>query len=222
MPTPLSALRSRRLMPLGAILLAGVFALALSAQHPAPAAPAHPAAAQKGPGLYATFDTADGTFVVQLYPDKAPKTVANFVALATGKRAYKDPVTGTLATSHFYDGLLFFRTIPDYLIQTGDPLNTGQGTTGITIPDEKNDLRFDQPGRMSMAQAEGESGSRASQIFFTLKAVPELDKAGFLVFGQIVDGLDVAKAISEGPHHGPANDIPDHPVKIIRVTIQQK
>ncbi|HUX67666.1 MAG TPA: peptidylprolyl isomerase [Terriglobales bacterium] len=201
-------------------------AASLAAQHKPAAkaaakAPAKPAGPVKlGPGLYATFDTSKGKFIAQLYPQWAPKAVANFVGLAEGTRPYKDPRLGTLSTSKLYEGLLFFRTIPDYMLQTGDLLNNGQGSLGYTIPFEKNSLKFDQPGRMALAQAPGDPTSRGAQVFFTLKPVPTLDKQGYLIIGQIVAGMDVAKALSEGPRKGGASDIPEYPPILRHVTIQ--
>jgi peptidyl-prolyl cis-trans isomerase A (cyclophilin A) len=199
-------------------------ALSLAAQQKPAAKPAPAKAAEAsgklGPGLYATFVTSKGSFIVQLFPKDAPKSVANFVSLAEGKRPYKDPLTGGLSMHKLYEGLLFFRSVPGYLIQTGDPLNNGTGSLGYTIPVEKDSLRFDQPGRMSLAQVEGNPASRGSQIFFTLKPVPDLDKKGFLVIGQIVRGMDVANALSEGPRKNGASDIPQFPNILEHVTIQ--
>jgi len=216
-------MRTSLLRRLAVPALISACALGLSAQQKkAPAKAAAPAAstAKLGPGEYATFNTNKGTFVAQLYTKEAPKSVANFVALAEGKRPYKDPLTGTLSMAKLYNGLLFFRSIPDYLIQTGDPLNNGTGRLGYTIPYEKNSLSFDQPGRMALAQAPGDMSSRGSQVFFVLKAVPQMDKQGFLIIGQIVQGLDVAVALSQGPRKNGANDIPQYPNVLRSVTIQ--
>jgi cyclophilin family peptidyl-prolyl cis-trans isomerase len=172
------------------------------------------------PGEYATFVTNKGTFVAQLYPDKAPQAVANFVALAEGKRPYKDPTTGGLSSAPLYAGLLFFRTQPGAFIQVGDPLNTGTGSLGYTLPFEKNDLKFDRPGRMALAQSPGDPTSRGSQIFFTLKALPEYNADGFLIVGQIVRGLNVAIALSQGPRRAGTSDIPRYPNTLKHVTIQ--
>jgi|SRR6185312_2812937 len=205
------------------IACTGAFALTAAAQQkPAAKAPAHSAAssAKLGPGEYATFVTNKGTIVVQLFPKEAPKSVANFVELAEGKHPYKDPMTGSLSMHKLYEGLLFFRSVPDYMIQTGDPLNNGTGRLGYTIPFEKNNLKFDQPGRMALAQVLGDDTSRGSQVFFTLKPVPTFDKQGFLIIGQIVQGLDVADELSQGPRKGGASDIPQFPNILQHVTIQ--
>ncbi|MGH9394000.1 MAG: peptidylprolyl isomerase, partial [Terriglobales bacterium] len=123
---------------LARVAIAAACTLCLSAQAPAAKAAAKPAAkaaaapAKLGPGEYATFDTSKGKFVVELYPKLAPKSVANFVGLVQGKQPYKDPRLGNLSMAPLYNGLLFFRSIPDYLIQTGDPLNNGTGRLGYT------------------------------------------------------------------------------------------
>lgn len=180
--------------------------------------------AQRAPalhGLLATLHTAKGEIVVQLFPDKAPKTVENFVGLAKGTKPFKDPTTNSLATRPLYDGLLFFRTIPRYIIQTGDPANTGTGDIGFTIENESNDLKFDRPGRLSMAQVSGEPRSRASQVFITLGPAPDLDKEHFIIFGQVVRGMPVARAIAAGPHKKDG-ETPLRPVLLKSVTIEQK
>jgi peptidyl-prolyl cis-trans isomerase A (cyclophilin A) len=209
--------------PLAAAALALACALTLTAQHKpaAKAAPKHAAAQGKlGPGTYAVFHTSKGAFVAQLFPKDAPKAVANFIALVEGKQPYKDPSTGGLSMAPLYNGLLFFRTIPGYMIQTGDPLNNGQGNLGYTLPYEKNNLSFNVAGRMALAQVQGDPSTRNSQIFFTLKPVPAMDKEGFLIIGQIVRGLNVAEALSQGPRKGGASDLPAYPNMLQSVSIQ--
>jgi peptidyl-prolyl cis-trans isomerase A (cyclophilin A) len=176
------------------------------------------AAARRAPGLYATFNTARGKFIVQLFSKEAPKTVDNFVRLARGTKPFKDPLTGMLATRPLYDGILFFRVVPGFIIQTGDPANTGTGDVGFVIENESNGLKFDRPGRLSLAQVPGEEKSRSSQIFITLRAAPNLDRDHFLVFGQVVQGMAVVRAIGAGPVKG---DTPIHPVALHGVTIEE-
>ncbi|MGH9412274.1 MAG: peptidylprolyl isomerase [Terriglobales bacterium] len=194
-------------------------ALTLSAQKHAAHKKAAPPA-KLGPGTYAVFVTSKGSFTAQLYPRQAPKAVANFVALAEGKQPYKNPLTNALSMAPFYKNLLFFRTIPGYMIQTGDLLNDGTGSLGYQLPLEKNSLRFDQAGRMALAQIPGDTSSRGAEIFFTLEPVPQLDKEGFLVIGQIVRGLDIAKAISMGPRKPGHQDEPRYPPILHNVTIE--
>lgn len=205
---------------LPAVLFAALLALTLpaAAQHH-PAAHARHAVAPLPHGLYATFVTGKGAIVVQLFPNDAPKTVDNFVRLAEGKKPFRDPLTGMVSTRNFYDGQLFYRIIPGQIIQTGDPSNSGAGDVGFTIPAESNALKFDRAGRLSMAQGDGDPSSRSTQIFFTLMPDPQLDRQHFIVFGQIVRGLAVARAISEGPHRG------EHPLRAVtlkKVVIEQK
>jgi len=197
----------------------------LSAQHKPAAkstskAPAKSTAPAKlGPGEYATFSTSKGSFVVELFTKEAPKAVANFVALATGKQPYRTSMGG-LSMSPYYNSLLFFRTIPGYMIQTGDQLNNGTGKMMNTLPFEKNNLKFDVAGRMALAQTPGDPNSRGAQIFFTLKPVQPLDKEGYLIIGQIVQGLDVAQALAEGPRRAGQSDVPQYPNILNKVTIQ--
>ena len=177
-------------------------------------------AARLGPGTYATFHTSQGDFTAQLYPRQAPKSVANFLALATGQQAYQNPSTGGLSMAPYYNGLLFFRTIAGFMIQTGDQSNNGTGRLGYAIPVEKNGLKFDQPGRMALAQAPGDPSTRGAQIFFTARAAPPLDHDGFLIIGQVVRGLDVVKALSEGPRKNGRPDVPERPPILQSVTIE--
>lgn len=199
-----------------AALLALILPAAAQQHH---AARARHAAAPLPHGLYATFITGKGTIVVQLFPGDAPKTVQNFVDLAKGQKPFRDPLTGMVSTRPFYDGQLFYRIIPGQIIQTGDPSNSGAGNVGFTIPAESNHLKFDRAGRLSMAQADGDPSSRSTQIFITLMPDPQLDRQHFIIFGQVVQGLSVARAISAGPHRG------EHPLRAVtlqKVVIEQK
>lgn len=149
----------------------------------------------------ATFDTTDGTFTVELFRDRAPETVANFVELA------KDG---------FYDGLIFHRVIQDFMIQGGDPEGTGMGGPGYTIDDEFHpELRHDAPGILSMANSGPDTGG--SQFFITLAATPWLDDR-HAVFGKVTDGMDVVEEI--GSVNTDANDRPVEDVRMESVTIE--
>lgn len=194
-------------------------ALTLSAQRHT-AAKKHATPVRLGPGTYAIFLTSKGSFTAQLYPKEAPKAVANFVALTEGKQPYKNPLTGLLSSAPFYHNLLFFRTIPGYMIQTGDLLNDGTGSLGYQLPFEKNSLTFSQAGRMALAQIPGDTTSRGAEIFFTLEPVPQLDKEGFLIIGQIVEGMEVAKALSTGPRKTGYSDRPQYPPILRNVRIE--
>ena len=127
-----------------------------------------------GPDLLATFKTTQGDIECKLYAKEAPKTVANFVGLAMGNKPYTDPKTGKETKGRFYDGTIFHRVIPNFMIQGGDPLGTGSGGPGFSIPDEINPtLKHDRGGMMSMANRG--PGTGGSQFFLTEKATPWLD-----------------------------------------------
>jgi peptidyl-prolyl cis-trans isomerase A (cyclophilin A) len=145
--------------------------------------------------LYATFQTSMGTIVVQLLPDKAPVTVANFVGLADGTKDWTDPRSGQKQTGKpLYDGTMFHRVIPDFMIQGGDPLGTGTGGPGFRFQDEIGpDNKFSKPGLLAMANAG--PGTNGSQFFITEVATPWLDK-GHTIFGEVVKGGDLVPKIT--------------------------
>ncbi len=179
---------------------------------------AKPAAtkAERDPGLYATIDTTMGKIVVKLLEKEAPKTVANFVALATGKKAWTDYKTKQSVTGKpLYDGLMFHRVIPNFMIQTGAHLPDGDARIATNIPDEFGPgLKHDRPGRLSMANAGPNTGS--SQFFITTAPTPWLD-GKHAIFGQVIEGQDVATAI--GNVQRDPTDKPLKPVLINKVTI---
>ena len=146
-------------------------------------------------GTYAHFQTSLGTFTAQLETQLAPKTVANFIALAQGAKEWKDPKTGeAVAGKPFYDGLVFHRVVEGVLIQSGDPTGTGPGGPGYTIADEfASQLRYDSGGILGMGNR-GQPNSGGSQFFITLTALPELYKVN-AAFGNIVRGMDVVRKI---------------------------
>ena len=146
-------------------------------------------------GLYAVFHTNQGNFTVKLFPDKAPKTVDNFVGLATGKKEYRDPKTGTMKKGAFYDGLIFHRVIPNFMIQGGDPLGSGRGGPGYKFADEFHpSLRFTKPGLLAMANSG--PNTNGSQFFITVKATPWLSNK-HTIFGEVVEGYAVVEKISK-------------------------
>src|SRR5512144_2338273 len=132
-----------------------VFAIALSVALAAPAARAQaPATKEKKTATDATFKTSAGDIVVKLLPEKAPKTVENFVGLAEGTKEWKDPRSGQMQKKPLYDGTVFHRVIPGFMIQGGDPLGTGTGGPGYRFADEIGpDNRVDKPGKLAMANA---------------------------------------------------------------------
>ena len=143
---------------------------------------------------YATFQTSMGEIVVKLLPEKAPKTVENFVGLAEGTREWTDPRTGTKQQKPLYDGTVFHRVIPEFMIQGGDPLGTGTGGPGYKFADEIGpDNRFAKPGLLAMANAG--PNTNGSQFFITEVPTPWLDK-GHTIFGEVVKGQDLVAKIA--------------------------
>jgi len=144
--------------------------------------------------LTATLQTSQGKVVIRLFPDHAPKTVRNFVELAEGGRQWTDPRTGRASTSKLYDGTIFHRVIPDFMIQGGDPLGTGTGGPGYKFADEFHpDLRFDRPYLLAMANAG--PGTNGSQFFITTVPTPHLNRR-HTIFGEVIEGQDVVDNIS--------------------------
>jgi peptidyl-prolyl cis-trans isomerase A (cyclophilin A) len=169
----------------------------------------------KGTGaLIATIATSQGTIHCQLFDDKAPSTVANFVGLATGQKPWTDPKTGrTMRQKPFYDGLVFHRVIPHFMIQGGDPLGLGTGGPGYTFDDELVAELTHKPGTLAMANAG--PGTNGSQFFIDEIENPALNNH-YTVFGQCKEIELVAKiaAVPRG-----RLDKPEEPVTIQRITI---
>src|ERR1700733_6468807 len=144
--------------------------------------------------LTATLRTSQGTVQVRLFPDHAPKTVANFVELAEGSRDWTDPRTRQAPTGKLYDGTVFHRVIPRFMIQGGDPLGNGTGGPGYKFGDEIHpDLRFDKPYLLAMANSG--PGTNGSQFFITTVPTPWLT-GKHTIFGEVIGGADVVDAIS--------------------------
>ena len=144
----------------------------------------------------ATFVTSKGNVKVRLMPDHAPKTVQNFVDLATGGREWKDPRDRMTKSAPLFDGTVFHRVIPDFMIQGGDPEGTGRGGPGYQFEDEcpPGGPAFDKPGLLAMANAG--PNTNGSQFFFTVAPTPWLT-GKHTIFGEVVDGMDVVEAISK-------------------------
>ena len=141
-------------------------------------------------GLYADFETEQGNIIVELYPDKAPLTVMNFVGLAEGDLDFANK------KGNFYDGLTFHRVIPDFMIQGGDPEGTGSGGPGYKFPDEAdNGLVFDAPGKLAMANSGPDTNG--SQFFITHVPTDWLN-GKHTIFGSVVQGQDVVNAVEQG------------------------
>jgi len=188
-----------------------------------PASPAAPAASasQYGPGTYAHFTTTKGDFIVRFFDQDAPKTVANFVGLATGRTAWKDPRTKAMVHRPYYNGLLFHRVIPNFMIQGGDPTGTGMGGPGYEFADEISPKHHhDRAGIMSMANHG--PNTNGSQFFITVAPYPSLD-GHYSIFGEVVEGLDNVVGISKVPRSmaGPDKDRPITPVVIKTVRIEK-
>src|SRR6266536_2876463 len=162
---------------------------------------------KKGP-VYATLKTSMGDIVIQLFEDKAPKTVANFVDLASGTKEWTDPKTGTKVKRPLYNGTIFHRVIPGFMIQGGDPLGNGRGGAGYNFEEEFHpDLRHNKAGILSMANAG--PNTNGSQFFITHQATPNLD-GRHSVFGEVVKGQEVVVAIgnvSRDPRDRPIKDV---------------
>ncbi|SFR51905.1 peptidylprolyl isomerase [Halogeometricum limi] len=158
----------------------------------------------------ATLHTSRGDITVELFEDRAPRTVENFVGLATGEKAWKDPDTGDERTDSLYEGTIFHRIIDGFMIQGGDPEGTGRGGPGYTFDDEFHDeLRHDSAGKLSMANRGPDTNG--SQFFITLDAQPHLD-GRHAVFGEVVDGMDVVEEIGNLP-----TDRNDKPMKDVEI-----
>ncbi len=170
-------------------------------------------------GLRATLHTSEGDVEIVLYDERAPRTVENFVGLATGETEWQNPKTGeTVEGEPLYDEVLFHRVISEpepFMIQTGDPTGTGRGGPGYTFDDEfHDDLTHDGEGVVSMANSG--PNTNGSQFFITLDATPHLD-GRHSVFGRVVNGMDVVREI--GSVETDANDRPVEDVVLESVTV---
>src|SRR6201987_1648182 len=171
------------------------------------------------PGLYATFETSEGNIVCRLFKKEPPKTVANFVELAEGKREWSHPVTHKKSTSRLYDGTIFHRVIPGFMIQGGDPAGTGFGGPGYRFEDETKGSphKFEKPGKLAMANSG--PNTNGSQFFITVAATPWLT-GNHTIFGEVVEGQDIVDKIStvpRGAQDKPKKDVALNAVKIERV-----
>lgn len=192
-------------------MVAGAFA-----QTPPAAAPA--ATPAREPGLYATIKTSMGDITVKFYEKEAPITVKNFVDLARGTKAWKDPKTGQMVKRPLYAGTIFHRVIPGFMIQGGDPSGTGAGDVGFTIPDEfAPNLKFDVPGRLAMANT-GQPHTGGCQFFITEVPYPSLN-GGYTIFGQVIEGQDLVTKITHVPRK---DDRPLTPIKIVSIAIKRE
>jgi len=165
----------------------------------------------------ATFVTSQGSFTVTLMPEHAPKTVANFVELATGAREWTDPRDGKKRSDPLYAGTIFHRVIDGFMLQGGDPAGTGMGGPGYRFDDEcpADGPTFNQVGRLAMANAG--PGTNGSQFFVTVAETPWLN-GRHTIFGQVTEGYDVVERIekvAKGPQDRPVDDVVLERVEIV-------
>jgi len=167
------------------------------------------AQAKRAPGVYATFHTSMGNIVCKLYEKETPKTVANFIGLATGTKEWTHPATNAKKKEPLYTGSIFHRVIPNFMIQGGDPMGNGSGNPGYTFEDEiLPTLTFDRPGRLAMANRG--PNTNGSQFFIT--EVPTTHLNGkHTIFGQVVSGQELVAKIARAKDK----------VKLEKVTIER-
>ena len=170
------------------------------------------------PGLYATFDTSEGTIVCRLFEQEAPVTVKNFVDLAEGAREWTHPRTREKSTARLYDGTVFHRVIPNFMIQGGDPEGTGMGGPGYKFEDETKGSahKFDKAGKLAMANSG--PNTNGSQIFITVAPTPWLT-GNHTIFGEVVEGQEIADKITAVPRN--RQDRPLKDVVLKSVTIER-
>lgn len=176
----------------------------------------------------ATLHTTEGDIEIELFDERAPRTVENFLNLAEHDPAasdepapdtttWEDPESGEVRGDGLYNGVEFHRVIDEFMIQTGDPTGTGRGGPGYSFDDEFHDeLRHDAAGTVSMANSGPDTNG--SQFFITLAPTPHLDDR-HAVFGEVVEGMDVVEAI--GSVETDAEDRPTTPIEIESVTIER-
>jgi peptidyl-prolyl cis-trans isomerase A (cyclophilin A) len=173
--------------------------------------------ARAGSELYASFDTTEGRIVCRLFAKDAPKTVENFVGLATGEKEWTHPATDDKQTAKpLYDGTVFHRCIADFMIQGGDPLGRGTGGPGYQFEDEfKSGRKFDKPGLLAMANAG--PNTNGSQFFITVVPTTWLSNK-HTIFGEVVAGIEVVNRVANDIAKG-SGDRPKTDVKIKKLTI---
>jgi peptidyl-prolyl cis-trans isomerase A (cyclophilin A) len=170
------------------------------------------------PGTYAVFNTTEGKITVRLFEIDAPITVKNFVELAEGSKEWVHPTTRAKSTDKLFNGTIFHRVIPDFMIQGGDPAGTGMGGPGYRFQDETKGSthRFDKAGKLAMANSG--PGTNGCQFFITVAATPWLT-GNHTIFGEVVEGQDVVTKISLVPRN--SQDKPHKPVVLESVVIER-
>jgi peptidyl-prolyl cis-trans isomerase A (cyclophilin A) len=168
------------------------------------------------PGTYAIFDTSEGEIVCRLFEKDAPKTVQNFIDLAEGKREWTHPVTRKKSTDKLYNGTIFHRVIPNFMIQGGDPAGTGFGGPGYQFEDETKGSphKFDKPGKLAMANAG--PNTNGSQFFITVAPTQWLT-GKHTIFGEVIEGQDVVDKITSAPRNRQDKPMTDIQVKSLKI-----
>jgi peptidyl-prolyl cis-trans isomerase A (cyclophilin A) len=166
----------------------------------------------------AILHTSEGDITIELFPNQAPKTVANFVELATGAKEWVDPNVGEKVKKNLYDGTIFHRVIPGFMIQGGDPLGSGMGGPGYNFADEfHGELNFDRPYLLAMANAG--PNTNGSQFFITVAPTTWLNRK-HSIFGEVKDAASKAIVDKIAAAKTGANDNPVQAIKITSVTIK--
>lgn len=204
-------------------VIGAISATAWSQAKPATTTPPHRAGTQAAPPAdapdpIAIIDTTSGKMTCTLFPKKAPIGVDNFIGLSMGTKEWTDPTTHAKKKGvPLYDGTIFHRVIPEFMIQGGDPTGTGRGDPGYRFKNETSaDLGFDRPGRLAYANAGPDTNG--SQFFITEVPYPSLN-GGYTIFGQCDDAsVELVKQIARMPKD-PRDDKPFRPVKINHITI---
>ena len=172
--------------------------------------------------MKAILHTSAGDITVELFPNHAPNTVNNFVTLAKGEREWVDPTTGQKTSRPLYDGTIFHRVIPGFMIQGGDPLGTGTGGPGYQFNDEIHpELAFNEPYLLAMANAGKRmgKGTNGSQFFITVVPTPWL-QGKHTIFGKVADQaskdvVDTIISVPTGANDRPASDVVIESVEIV-------
>jgi peptidyl-prolyl cis-trans isomerase A (cyclophilin A) len=170
------------------------------------------------PGTYAVFNTSEGKITTKLFPEHAPKTVANFIELAEGSKDWIHPKSGPQKGVKLYDGTIFHRVIPQFMIQGGDPLGVGIGGPGYRFEDETKGSphKFDKPGKLAMANSG--PNTNGSQFFITVANTDWLT-GKHTIFGEVVEGQEIVEKISKVARNG--QDKPNKPVVIESLVIER-
>ena len=170
------------------------------------------------PGTYAVLNTSEGTVVCKLFEKDAPKTVANFTELAEGKREWTHPLTHNKSKDPLYNGTIFHRVIPQFMIQGGDPAGSGFGGPGYQFEDETGGSphKFDKSGKLAMANAG--PNTNGSQFFITVAPTAWLT-GKHTIFGEVVEGQDVVEKIVNAPRN--RQDKPNKDVTLETVVIER-